>query len=620
MMLAAANRGQREETIRARRLEHERERNHLRAACDALQQEIGALESRCERLRRELAQAGGRPLLDDLRRELARLETEINQALSATTLTRVASTTAAHRRPWKASDVLAQLTDGRLLQIRTSAQGPGATVVDREGRALSIAELNTAESDQLYLALTLALASSFASRGVDLPLLLDEPFLRQDARAAAAMAGVLAEYARMGRQVVVFTEDREAARRFEALGISLTDIEEQRRSPVAVQTPAASPKIRVPSPPTTLAPATVRLVRETLNEPKPQLRVASEWHDGDDERQVYYLTLGASIGDFPVLGNDTAKIFAAIGIHTVEDLILADPASVASRLRRTRVSSGTVRLWQSHMTLMCFVPGLSLNDAQVLAANDVRSPESLLAADVRRLAEAIGRFLASGRGRRFAAARGCYTEERLAELQNLAAKQQERWLKIRDRMAGADRPAAGASHREPRLSTAGRAKAKPVAGTAQARSKRRPLAFTLGRQSPVNEAPSVGPHGAELMAKVGIRTIADLLNANPQSVADEIAEPSLTAEVITRWQVEARLACRIPGLRRREARLLAACGYAEAEQVAGADVAELAKKVQTLCATSRGKRLLGANAKTPARGQVAQWVRQAAKMRPLEAA
>jgi len=91
-------------------------------------------------------------------------------------------------------------------------------VIDRAGRVLDLGELSPTQQDQLYLALTLALVSSFGSRAIDLPLVLDEPFLRQDAAGAATMSGVLDEFAREGRQVLVFTEDREGCEQASVAG------------------------------------------------------------------------------------------------------------------------------------------------------------------------------------------------------------------------------------------------------------------------------------------------------------------------------------------------------------------------------------------------------------------
>ncbi|WP_428304576.1 DUF4332 domain-containing protein [Lacipirellula sp.] len=622
MVLARTDRGRQEALARTRRTEAEQERNNLRQACDALQREIKSLEARWQTLQLDRAQTATRSTLDELRATLQRLEIEIQQALHTNETARAEYDSAAtsHRRLWRASDVLAQLTDGRLLQIRMNREGGGATVIDREGRTLAVEELTPQQQDQLYLSLTLALVSSFSARGINLPLFLDEPFLRQDPRSAAAMAGVLHEFAREGRQVVLFTEDREAARRLESLGDQVRDLDALRReshpqpapAPVAIETPAE---------PTT----TVKIVRETVGERKPQLRIAGEWSHDDEDRDVFFLTRDASIEDFPVLGNDTAKVFAELKIAKVGDLLTADADEVAARLARPGITAEAVRLWQNHMSLMCFVPNVSLNDAQVLAANEIGSPEALYAIDVRLLAESIEQFIASERGRRFHALRTRYTRDALAETQKLARTQRENWTLAKSRYSWVDRPATTSrTATSPAKNAVAATKNKPAANRQTAKPAKPakptgPLRFFLHRHSAVVDAPSIGPIAAERLANVGIRTVADLLNANPESTAEELGEAKVTATVITRWQREARLVCRIPELRGVGAQLLVASGFHEAEQVAKTKVDELVKRVGDTCRSSQGLRILR-NGPAPSSERIAQWVGFAAKMRPLEAA
>lgn len=617
MLLARTDRARREQSAQAQRVELERQRDELRAACDAAQREIDSLDARWRRLQRDRAQPAERTSLDDLRRELERLETAIHRALSEPQP--IATAAAAHRRFWKASDVLAQLTDGQLAEIRVTREGADATVIDRDGRSIALADLSAPERDQAYLSLILALTSSLSQRGIDLPLILDEPFLRQDARGAAAMAGVLDEFARQGRQVFVFTENHDAVRRFASLGVAVRNLDELRRR----DGEAAPAVCVVAEPDASVAPSAVRIVREAIDSPQPALRVASPWTPADEDREVYYLTPAAAIADFPVLGNDTAAAFAPLGIETVADLLAADAEQVANRLQRKSVTSATVRLWQSHMSLMCFVPGVSLNDAQVLAACDVSSPESLTAADSHLLAADVERFLASAVGRRFASLRTRFTAPRLHQLQRQARAQRVRWSQARPAGPSSDAPpsaiAAVAEAARPRpLRSA--APCTPAPRLAAPRpAQRQPLRFLLDRSSPVADAPSIGDKTAELLANIGIRTVADLLHANPESAAHDVGQHRITAEVVARWQREARLACCIPELRCGGAQLLVACGYAEPSQVAAADLATLYAKVRDFCRTPHGKRLLR-DGKTPSRERVAQWIRHAAHMRPLEAA
>jgi uncharacterized protein YhaN len=630
LLLARGNRSRHEDDARLARNELEGQRHQLREQSDAAARDVAALVARWERLQQDRAQAAERAPLDELRAELERLELDIQRATAAPVMPLPLGTqgvVAAHvvgpRRVWKASDVLAQLSGGQLTQIRLRRDGRAATIVDREGRLLVVDDLTPQQHDQLCLALVLALVSSLASRGVELPLVLDEPFLRLDAAAAAALAGVLVEFAREGRQTLVFTEDREAVRRLESLGAAIRDIDaERRRAEPAPRPQAAAPAAKPAEP-------TIRIVREpadgvaatTATARMPAARVAPP-----SDKPLFYLTVDASLADFPVLGNDTALVFSSLGIRTVEDLLAADAADVARRLAHPAVSAENVRLWQQHMSLMCFVPGVSLADAQVLAACEVTSPEALFSIDVRLLADAVGRFLATERGRRFAGTRERLTRDRLAQLQKHARRQRDRWHLLSPRYSWVERivePIKPA--RQPKLIKPARRdrRATPLPPAAAprlaARTRKGPLRFLLARTSPVVDAPSIGRKMAERLAQVGIRTVADLLHANPESTAEELAAPHAPAATIARWQAEARLACRIPELRSAGAQMLVACGLTEPEQVAGARAAELTARVRAVCRTAAGKRLLRGGAEpTPAR--IAGWIRHAAHTRPLEAA
>jgi hypothetical protein len=68
-----------------------------------------------------------------------------------------------------------------------------------------------------------------AEHGIRLPLVLDEPFLRLDAGATAALAAVLDDFCRRGHQVLVFTERTDAVDRLTSLGAAVQSIVGLRR-------------------------------------------------------------------------------------------------------------------------------------------------------------------------------------------------------------------------------------------------------------------------------------------------------------------------------------------------------------------------------------------------------
>jgi len=187
--LGSASRPRIENETLEHRKQLQRERDQLIERLAHLQHELDRLESDWKDLQSERSGLLGKATIEQQQAELKRLEAIINQSLKPTT----EPLENTHSSVWRASDVLAQLTDGQLVQIHLQRQGRRAVVVDRTGRSLEIESLTLAQHDAIYLALTLALVGSYARRGIQLPLILDEPFLRQDAASAAAMAGVLEE-------------------------------------------------------------------------------------------------------------------------------------------------------------------------------------------------------------------------------------------------------------------------------------------------------------------------------------------------------------------------------------------------------------------------------------------
>ena len=133
-----------------------------------------------------------------------------------------------------ASDFLAQLTNGEIRRLMLYNQGRNAVVVDQRGETVALDLLTGAQRDQVYLSLCLALLTAASKHGVWLPLVLDDPFERLDARATAALAAVLEAFGRQGHQVVLFTQRTDAAERLAAVGAEMCNMLDLRRAPVVV--------------------------------------------------------------------------------------------------------------------------------------------------------------------------------------------------------------------------------------------------------------------------------------------------------------------------------------------------------------------------------------------------
>lgn len=622
MVLGRSDQGRHESDARSQLSILQRKRTQLLDDFNALQGEIVQLEQRWERLQSERGGLIGAASIDDKQAELERLELVIRQTLQTTTPAANRITT----RHWRASDVLAQLTNGELVQIRLERQQAKATIVDRHGRSRVLESLSAAEHDQLYLALTLSLVSSYEHRGIHLPLILDEPFLKQEPVQAAVMAGVLEEFARTGHQVLVFTEDREVMRRFATLSATIFNVEELRR---LVPTHETTTPVAVESAPT-IQTTNTHIIRETHDgHHTPVLRLATV--DGEAlQDDVFYLTENSTFGDFPVLGAETSITFDRINIYSIQDLLAADAETIAQQLARDGITTSTVRLWQIHMSLMCHVPNLTLDDAQVLAANGIDSPAELFDADIDALLVSIEGFLRSERGRRFQRSGRSYSRSQLSNWQSGSRRYRDRWQRSSRRYSGR-RSNRSSSERTYAQRTESRRSENPrteqrrterrssgTKSTSQ-RKARRKLKFYLSREQDVEDAPSIGPKTATRLAKVGIRSINDLLNADPETTSAELDVSHISAETFAAWQHQARLVCQIPQLRGYGAQLLVACGMTQPEQIARTTPDALVSQILSFCETKEGQRILRSG-DAPAREKIAEWVELASQSRPLEAA
>ncbi len=93
-----------------------------------------------------------------------------------------AAKTRSRTRNRRASHFLAQLTDGELVRLQLGEATGEAQVVTRAGDSIAVDSLWSTQRDQVYLSLCLALVCRVGATRARLPLVLDEPFARMDAR------------------------------------------------------------------------------------------------------------------------------------------------------------------------------------------------------------------------------------------------------------------------------------------------------------------------------------------------------------------------------------------------------------------------------------------------------
>ncbi|HEX6960450.1 MAG TPA: hypothetical protein VF175_01175, partial [Lacipirellula sp.] len=136
-------------------------------------------------------------------RESWRRHATVNRVLE-----RIRADYEAHRQPetlGEASRYLEKLTAGQYKRIWTPLSNDILLVDTVGGESLPVEVLSRGTREQLYLSVRLALVATFARRGVNLPVVLDDVLVNFDVERTRRAAEVLCEFAAAGHQVFLFT-------------------------------------------------------------------------------------------------------------------------------------------------------------------------------------------------------------------------------------------------------------------------------------------------------------------------------------------------------------------------------------------------------------------------------
>jgi hypothetical protein len=135
--------------------------------------------------------------------------------------------------------------------------------------------------------------------------------------------------------------------------------------------------------------------------------------------------------------------------------------------------------------------------------------------------------------------------------------------------------------------------------------------------SSIVDAPAIGPKTAARLNAIGIHTIADLLDADPAALANQLDSNWITPRTIELWIIQARLVCQIENLTAVGAGLMSLAGIRTAEDVRRMGAALVYKAILAAVASSEGKRILR-DKPPPEIERVERWVRNASKANSLK--
>ncbi|MFM2014268.1 MAG: hypothetical protein RLZZ396_3052 [Planctomycetota bacterium] len=120
-----------------------------------------------------------------------------------------------------------------------------------------------------------------------------------------------------------------------------------------------------------------------------------------DATWKFYLDLASPVVDAPTIGPKMAQKLESIRVKTIGDLLAGDSGDIAAAIGEKAVTADTVETWKTQSMLVCRVPNLRGQDAQLLVAAGYRTAESIAEASGDSLYEAIARVASSKQGLRY---------------------------------------------------------------------------------------------------------------------------------------------------------------------------------------------------------------------------
>ncbi len=261
------------------------------AALKQLAEEIGTLKREQAFLAEDRSLAERQLDLSVVERQLAEARARWREhATVARVLERIRADYEAHRQPEtlsEASRYMTELTGGQYRRIWTPLANDVLLVETADGQSLPVDVLSRGTREQLFLSVRLALVATFARRGVNIPMVLDDVLVNFDVGRARRAAEVLTRFAADGHQLLFFTCHEHIWQMLQELSADCRRIPVRRGQPEPAPLPAPEPEpVAIVEEPPVVEPAPEPLKRPAKKKrpapPQPAPAVAEpieDWYE-----------------------------------------------------------------------------------------------------------------------------------------------------------------------------------------------------------------------------------------------------------------------------------------------------------------------------------------------------
>ncbi|WP_165441658.1 DUF4332 domain-containing protein [Rubinisphaera italica] len=132
----------------------------------------------------------------------------------------------------------------------------------------------------------------------------------------------------------------------------------------------------------------------------------------------------------------------------------------------------------------------------------------------------------------------------------------------------------------------------------------------LDPDSPIVDAPSIGPKTASRFKKIGIKTVGEFLESEPESIVQKLNTRWINLELVITWQQQTQLMCMVPGLRAHDVQLLTGVGVESYQDLCASTVDDLHPLISEYAASPEGQRVIRSG-KIPDRLEIEDWIQNA---------